>query len=268
VSVGVSVSIGPPALPDYPQPEYPGDNQLWMPGYWAYGSDDYYWVPGIWVAAPAVGLLWTPGYWGWRGGAYWWSAGYWGPHVGFYGGINYGHGYGGRGYTGGHWRGGGFYRDPPGRAEAGGSRVSFNGGAGGIAVRATADEETFARGRHTPATAEQRQHEHVAMSNPAQHFSANHGRPDLAATPRPGRPGGPGAARRNPTRAAHAPVAHMQAGHDRVMHDPVAQDQRPRDAGPDRARQAPRGQGNARQPGSNQPPRRPRGGGGHPPPSV
>ena len=26
------------------------------------------------------------------------NAGYWGPHVGFYGGINYGYGYGGVGY--------------------------------------------------------------------------------------------------------------------------------------------------------------------------
>ncbi len=35
-----------------------------------------------------------------------WRAGYWGPHVGFYGGINYGHGYFGRGYVGGSWRDG------------------------------------------------------------------------------------------------------------------------------------------------------------------
>jgi hypothetical protein len=36
------------------------------------------------------------------------AAGYWGPHVGFYGGINYGFGYGGVGFFGGEWRGGAF----------------------------------------------------------------------------------------------------------------------------------------------------------------
>ena len=38
-----------------------------------------------------------------------WNAGYWGPHVGFYGGVNYGFGYGGVGFGGGEWRGGAFF---------------------------------------------------------------------------------------------------------------------------------------------------------------
>ena len=33
-----------------------------------------------------------------------WNAGYWRPHVGFYGGVNYGFDYGGHGYEGGRWR--------------------------------------------------------------------------------------------------------------------------------------------------------------------
>ncbi len=102
IAVGISVHIGPPALPVYAQPMCPGMGYLWTPGYWAYGPDGYYWVPGTWVLAP-VGLLWTPGYWGWGGGAFAWHAGYWGPHVGFYGGINYGFGYGGVGFVGGRW---------------------------------------------------------------------------------------------------------------------------------------------------------------------
>ena len=61
--------------------------------------------PGVWVRPPQVGLLWTPGYWGWGGGAYLFHAGYWGPHVGFYGGVNYGFGYGGVGFGGGRWVG-------------------------------------------------------------------------------------------------------------------------------------------------------------------
>src|SRR5215813_816242 len=96
--IRISVGFGPPALPIYEQPECPGDGYIWTPGYWAWDGDDYYWVPGTWVLAPEVGFLWTPGYWGWGGGGYFWHEGYWGPHVGFYGGINYGYGYWGHGY--------------------------------------------------------------------------------------------------------------------------------------------------------------------------
>src|SRR5690242_19092875 len=106
--VGVSVGIPPPALPVYVQPPCPAPGYIWMPGYSAW-DDGCYWVPGTWVVAPAVGLLWTPGYWGWADGAYLWHAGYWGPHVGFYGGINYGFGYSGVGYEGGYWQGHEFY---------------------------------------------------------------------------------------------------------------------------------------------------------------
>src|SRR6516162_2462559 len=104
-AVGVSITIAPPALPVYDQPPCPGAGFVWVPGYWAWGDDGYYWVPGTWVLAPVVGLLWTPGYWGWGDGVYLWHAGYWGPHVGFYGGINYGYGYTGMGYQGGYWNG-------------------------------------------------------------------------------------------------------------------------------------------------------------------
>ena len=104
----VSVNIAPPILPVYAQPVCPGDGYLWTPGYWAYGDAGYFWVPGTWVLAPQPGFLWTPGYWGFGGGVYLWHAGYWGPHVGFYGGVNYGYGYGGVGFYGGRWEGGHF----------------------------------------------------------------------------------------------------------------------------------------------------------------
>src|SRR6266567_3906836 len=104
VSVGISVTFAPPALPVYVQPFCPGPDYIWTPGYWAWDPDfGYYWVPGTWVLAPYPGLLWTPGYWGWYEGAYVWYEGYWGPVVGFYGGINYGFGYNGFGYYGGYW---------------------------------------------------------------------------------------------------------------------------------------------------------------------
>ena len=107
--VSVAITIAPPELPVYAQPICPGDGYIWTPGYWAYGPDGYYWVPGTWVEPPQVGFLWTPGYWGWGGAAFIFHEGYWGPHVGFYGGINYGYGYVGRGYEGGRWDGGHFY---------------------------------------------------------------------------------------------------------------------------------------------------------------
>jgi hypothetical protein len=109
--IGISVSIGPPALPLYDQSICPGDGYLWTPGYWAYDDSvsDYYWIEGAWVMAPEEGLLWTPGYWGWRDGGFFFNEGYWGAEVGFYGGVNYGFGYGGEGYGGGRWDGGHFF---------------------------------------------------------------------------------------------------------------------------------------------------------------
>ena len=144
----------PPPIPDYDQPECPGDGYEWTPGYWAYSNDGgYYWVPGAWVMAPYVGVLWTPGYWGYNGGHYRWNHGYWGPHIGFYGGVNYGFGYDGNGYEGGYWRGQNFYYNTSvNRVNVSvvrnvynyritnnfnSTRVSYNGGNGGLNYRPT-----------------------------------------------------------------------------------------------------------------------------------
>jgi hypothetical protein len=204
ISVGVAVHIGPPALPVYEQPICPGAGYLWTPGYWAYGPDGYYWVPGTWVMAPSVGLLWTPGYWGWGGGGYFFHAGYWGPHVGFYGGINYGFGYGGVGFVGGRWNGGVFayntavmhvnttvihntYVD---RTVVNNvtvdNHVSYNGGTGGISARPNSAELAAEHEHHVAPTSMQTQHEHTASTNRALLASENHGRPAIAATARPG----------------------------------------------------------------------------------
>src|SRR5260370_30971026 len=110
----VSITIAPPVLPVYVQPAIPGPGYIWTPGYWAYGDDGYYWVPGTWVLPPAVGLLWTPGYWGWNDGVYAWNGGYWGPHIGFYGGVNYGFGYTRVSYPRGYLSGGAVRHNPNG----------------------------------------------------------------------------------------------------------------------------------------------------------
>jgi len=200
IAVGISVRVGPPALPVYAQPLCPGPGYFWTPGYWGWSDDaGYYWVPGTWVVAP-VGMLWTPGYWGWGGGFYAWHAGYWGPHVGFYGGINYGFGYGGVGFGGGEWRGGAFFYN---RSVTNVSvtnvtnvytktvvvnenHTAFNGGEGGVAARPTPQEEAAGREQHTAPLAEQTQHEHLASQNRQNFASENHGRPAVAATARAG----------------------------------------------------------------------------------
>ena len=68
----------PPPLPEYSQPECPGNGYLWTPGYWSYAPQGYYWVPGAWARPPQVGFLWTPGYWGFTGGLYRYNYGFWG----------------------------------------------------------------------------------------------------------------------------------------------------------------------------------------------
>jgi len=197
--VAVSIRIGPPALPVYAQPPCPGDGYLWTPGYWAYGPAGYYWVPGVWVTPPRVGVVWTPGYWGFGGGLYGWHAGYWGPHVGFYGGINYGFGYGGVGFFGGRWAGERFVyntavtnvnttvvrnvyvdRTVVTNTTVVNNRTSFNG-PGGVTAQATPAEQTAAREQHFPPTSNQFSHERSASQDRSQLASANGGRPATAA---------------------------------------------------------------------------------------
>jgi hypothetical protein len=203
IGVGIAVHIVPPALPVYEQPLCPGAGYIWTPGYWAYGPDGYFWVPGTWVVAPTVGFLWTPGYWGWGGGGYFWHAGYWGPHVGFYGGINYGFGYGGVGYGGGYWNHGVFayntavtnvnttvihntYVNKTVINNTTVNNVSDNGGTGGVTAQPTSAEKVAEHEQHTGATSLQTQHEHTASTNRALLASENHGKPAIAATTKPG----------------------------------------------------------------------------------
>lgn len=197
------VNAAPPPLPVYEQPPVPGPGYIWTPGYWAWDSDedDYYWVPGTWVEPPRPGLLWTPGYWAWVAGAYVFHRGYWGEHVGFYGGIDYGHGYMGDGFEGGRWRNGTFfynrsvtnitrtnitniYEQPlPMRAAV--NRSSFNGGTGGIQVRPTPQQRAFSREVHFAPTPMQHRNVVAASKDPTLSIKHNHGKPPVAATPHP-----------------------------------------------------------------------------------
>jgi hypothetical protein len=251
IGIGISVGIPPPALPVYAQPVIPGPGYIWTPGYWAWdpGYGDYYWVPGTWVMPPQIGLLWTPGWWGWSDGYYRWNPGYWGTHVGFYGGVNYGHGYFGNGYSGGEWRGRNFYYN---RAvnnvnvtnihnvyvnktvinNAHASRVSYNGGRGGLNARPDSQQRAWANQRRIQPTSMQTRQRDAAMRNPAQRFKSNQGRPAVFATQRAGNFAGshvvraPGSAsnrnagapgRARPTAAPGANRRMMQAPHNRTQ---------------------------------------------------
>ena len=130
-----------------------------------------------------------------------WHAGYWGPHVGFYGGVDYGFGYTGSGYEGGYWKGHDFFynravtnvnvtnitnvysRTVVNNVHA--TRVSYSGGPGGVSARPTASEAAAEHERHIAATAVQQQHQSSARQDRSQFASVNHGKPAVMASARP-----------------------------------------------------------------------------------
>ncbi len=186
----------PPPLPEYSQPACPGDGYIWTPGYWGYQPTGYYWVPGVWTRAPYEGALWTPPYWGWRQGFYALFPGHWGTHIGYYGGINYGFGYVGLGYHGGYWNGGHFfynrtvnnvnttvihnvytYNIVNKTTIINNTRVSYNGGRGGVPVRPRPEEVVTVREPRAAVMATQIQHEQAARADHDQFEPVNHGHP-------------------------------------------------------------------------------------------
>ena len=198
----------PPPLPTYDQPDCPGDDYIWTPGYWSYGQDGYYWVPGAWVEAPYQGALWTPGYWGYDRGHrhYAFYRGYWGPHIGYYGGINYGFGYVGFGYQGGYWNQGHFdYNRSVNRVNVNqvhyvynrtvvynntynttnNTRISYNGGSGGINVRPRPAELAAIHEQHAPPMTAQVQHAQQARADRANFAAVNRGNPANPVITRP-----------------------------------------------------------------------------------
>jgi WXXGXW repeat (2 copies) len=208
------VNIPPPPLPSYEQPTIPAQGYLWVPGFWTWRKSvpDYFWVPGTWVRPPQPGLLWTPPYWSRVEGGYAFHGGYWAEQVGFYGGIDYGYGYGGDGYQGGRWENGAFSYN---RAVNNfGSlaianvydqavtadntvRVSFNGGRRGTTARPTKDQEKLAGARHVEPTAEQQRHFELAAMDRSLYSKQNNGEPGVAAASQAGVLDGTGITRSN-----------------------------------------------------------------------
>jgi hypothetical protein len=124
---------------------------------------------------------------------YVWHAGYWAPHVGFYGGIDYGFGYFGHGYDGGFWNHGRLFYNRAvnniGSAHITNvydravvndrtvNHISFNGGRGGVNARPTQAEQAATREPHIQPTVFQTRHMNTARSNRNLLASSNGGQP-------------------------------------------------------------------------------------------
>jgi hypothetical protein len=220
VDVEMRAAEAPPPLLNDEQPPCTEDGYLWTPGYWAWRGG-YYWVRGIWVRPPRAGVLWTPGYWEYAGAVYAFHPGYWGPHIGFYGGINYGFGYVGAGFAGGRWEGNSFaYNRSVSNLDAtvihrtyseavvdnvSLRKVSYNGGPGGTMTTATMQERAAAAEPHIPPTAQQHQTTQQADMNPARMAHANAGNTAIVRAAAHSAPRGAGA------NNAAAPLAHATA---------------------------------------------------------
>jgi len=125
-----------------------------------------------------------------------------GPEVRFYGGVNYGYGYGGVGFGGGRWNGGYFnyntavvrvnttiirntYIDRTVITNVNMNRMSYNGGQGGINVRPNQTQIAAEhQKRFGPANTQVKQ-ERVASQDKAKFASVNHGTPVHAALAKP-----------------------------------------------------------------------------------
>jgi hypothetical protein len=194
----------PPPIPVYNQPDVPAPNDIWQPGYWAWGAYGYYWVPGTWVQAPQPGYLWTPGYWHYDNDhhRYAWSQGYWATAVGFYGGVNYGAGYFGIGYVGGRWLDRAFhyntyvshvnvtivhnvYVDRTVSVNHETTRISYNGGPSGLRAQPTAHDRQIESAHHLDLTETQRQHIATAAQDRSLLARVNHNRPPVTAVAAP-----------------------------------------------------------------------------------
>jgi hypothetical protein len=228
----------PPPLPDDQQPVCPSNGYLWTPGYWVWGGTGYYWVPGAWVQPPRVGVLWTPGYWGFLSAVYVFHPGYWGPHIGYYGGINYGFGYVGVGFAGGRWVGNSFayntavsnvnpsiihntYTETVSNNVAV-TKVSYSGWPGGTTAAPTAQERAAQAEPHIPSTPSQRRVRQQAASNAALVAEANRGKPTVAVVNRPATSNSARAMRARTVALppAHSTAARSTSGQPKLAHLP------------------------------------------------
>ena len=70
----------PEAIEELPPEERPGEDAIWISGYWSWDAerDDFLWVSGVW-RVPPQDHDWVPGYWIAADNGYRWVSGYWQP---------------------------------------------------------------------------------------------------------------------------------------------------------------------------------------------
>jgi WXXGXW repeat (2 copies) len=226
IDVDLSAADAPPPLLNYEQTPCPEEGYLWTPGYWSWRGAGYYWVPGAWVRPPRAGVLWTPGYWAFMGGIYVFHAGYWGPHIGYYGGINYRYGYFGSGFVGGRWVDNSFhYNKTVSNVNASVihntysetvvdhvavKNVSYNGGPDGATATPTVEERAAAAEPHMSATPRQRQIALQSAGNPELMARTNTVHPVITAAKSPAVVKPAGVAKAKSAVATTASGAHSQ----------------------------------------------------------
>ena len=121
------------------------------------------------------------------------------PHVGFYGGVNYGYGYTGNGYWGGRWSGNNFqyntavthvnktvinntYVNNSFAKNVNANRTSFNGGNGGIKAQANAEQRAaMANAKKEGPTSQQLERQKLASKDQNLRASVNKGKPNQEA---------------------------------------------------------------------------------------
>jgi hypothetical protein len=189
-----------------------------------------------------------------------------GAAPGFYGGVNYGFGYGGVGFGGGMWVGGVFryntavsnvnvnivhntYVDRTVIVNGPVNHASFNG-PNGVMARPSAQEAAYGREQHVAASQAQMAHEHAASMDRNNFAAVNRGRAATAAMSRPlSHPGGndrPPSAQHGamaPNRPAGnqaAPVSHAPPQHDsQAPHNAAAPHNAPQHNAPEHQQRAP-----------------------------
>ncbi|HEY5103363.1 MAG TPA: hypothetical protein VII70_11320, partial [Steroidobacteraceae bacterium] len=142
------------------------------------------------------------------------------------------YGYGGNGFEGGYWQGGHMYynRSVMNMTNVhvsnvynktvivnNNTRVSFNGGNGGVRAQPTQTELAAVHDRHVAPTPMQTEHVRTASSNRALLASVNHGAPAIAATSKPGVFAGKGV-----ISASHATTHSPMPAQHSEAHEPAA----------------------------------------------
>jgi hypothetical protein len=75
--VGVYARTAPPPVRVETYGPAPSPGDIWINGYWGYGTNSYVWIPGRWDRPPRGRRRWEDGRWERHGDRYRWYDGRW-----------------------------------------------------------------------------------------------------------------------------------------------------------------------------------------------